>query len=77
MFLDPVRLAQDLETEQKLGRISLGEAGLINEGRVGHEEPHQSATISVFKFRENREAMNILGTLLDDCRVTARLAQSC
>ncbi len=28
-FWDPIRLAQDLETEQKLGRISIGEPGLI------------------------------------------------
>jgi hypothetical protein len=28
-FWDPVRLAQDLEMEQKLGRISIGEPGLI------------------------------------------------
>jgi hypothetical protein len=28
-FSDPSRLAQDLETEQELGRISIGEPGLI------------------------------------------------
>jgi hypothetical protein len=28
-FWDPVRLAQDLETEQKLGRVSVGEPGII------------------------------------------------
>ena len=37
-FRDPIRLARDLENEQELGRISIGEPGLIIIPRVTVEK---------------------------------------